>query len=305
MQTSGAGALAHGEHTAIIDGLEQRYHVAGRGPVCVVHSGGPGVSWEYMRMPAVEAHLTTVYLEPIGTGASGRLADPSGYTLDRYLHFLDGLVEHLGVERTFVLGHSHGGFVAQRYALARPERLAGLILYATSPVTDAEFWAEAGRGLGRFAERHSARPETADTLAAFGELRAAGADPGTTDEQTTTIFRRMFPGYCSDYWHQEGELGLLRASVRMYAGPLRGEGPPFDLRNELGSIAAPTLVIVGPDDPVCSPRWSQLLHDGIPASRLVILEGSGHFPHLEQPRAFANTIADFVQHAAPDERPRA
>ncbi len=35
------GGLAPGEHGVTIDGVEQRYHVAGRGPVCLVHSGGP------------------------------------------------------------------------------------------------------------------------------------------------------------------------------------------------------------------------------------------------------------------------
>ena len=71
-------------------------------------------------MPEVERHMTLVYVEPIGTGNSGRLDDPSGYTLDRYVRQVDGLIEHLGQERTYVLGHSYGGFVAQRYALLYP-----------------------------------------------------------------------------------------------------------------------------------------------------------------------------------------
>ncbi|MCO1577534.1 hypothetical protein M8C13_17385 [Crossiella sp. SN42] len=44
--------------------------------VCLVHSGGPGIHWEYLRMPEPERHLTMVYLEPVGTGQSGRL--PAG-----------------------------------------------------------------------------------------------------------------------------------------------------------------------------------------------------------------------------------
>ena len=75
-------ALAPGTHEIVVDGVTQRYHVAGAGPVCVVHSGGPGIAWEYMRMPRVEAALTTVYVEPVGTGESGRLPDhPRTYHL--------------------------------------------------------------------------------------------------------------------------------------------------------------------------------------------------------------------------------
>lgn len=46
----------------------QRYHVFGTGPVCIVHPGGPGIEWEALRMPAIEADLTTIYVEPIGAG---------------------------------------------------------------------------------------------------------------------------------------------------------------------------------------------------------------------------------------------
>ena len=78
-------ALTSGIHEIVVDGVRQRYHVAGAGQVCIVHSGGPGVAWEYLRMAAVEAELTTVYVEPVGTGEAGRLPDhPRGYTVDRF-----------------------------------------------------------------------------------------------------------------------------------------------------------------------------------------------------------------------------
>ncbi len=48
-------------------------------------------------MPELERSTTVVYIEPVGTGASGRLADPSGYTLATYTHFLHAVIEHLGL----------------------------------------------------------------------------------------------------------------------------------------------------------------------------------------------------------------
>ncbi len=72
--------LADGDHTVDVGGVSLAYHVHGRGPTCIVHSGGPGLQWSYLRMPAVEASMRLVYLEPVGTGASGALHVPAADT---------------------------------------------------------------------------------------------------------------------------------------------------------------------------------------------------------------------------------
>ena len=288
-------ALAPGSHGVLIDGLEQRYHVAGRGPVCLVHSGGPGVGWDYLRMPAVERHLTLVYVEPIGTGDSGRLDDPRGYTLDRYARHVDGLIDHLGIDRAYLLGHSYGGFVALRYALRHPERLTGLILYDTSPTTTDDFMADVGENFARLPERHAGAPWLPDAMAAWGEEPAASADPSTTDEEITRILRRGLRVYFADYSGREREFAPVLDGLRVFMAPSRGEEPaPYDVRDQLASITVPTLVLVGRHDPICSVRWATALHDGIPGSALTIFEQSGHMAHIEEPDTFAAAIREWV-----------
>jgi proline-specific peptidase len=287
---SSIAALPQGTREISVDGVRQVFHVVGTGPVCVVHSGGPGIEWEYLRMPALEEHLTMVYLEPVGTGASGRLDDPRGYRLDTYARFVHGVVEHLGLPKVFLLGHSHGGFVAQRYALDHADRLAGLILFATSPVTGAEFWADAVANVNRFPERHPDRREAAEIPQAFQEAVAA-----TDDKAYTDGLRRILPAYFADYWAHEQVLEPLRAALRAWIDPMRGEEPePFDVRDRLGSIALPSLVLTGAHDFICGTRWASMLHDGIPGSRLTVLEDSGHMGHLEQPEAFTRAVAEFT-----------
>src|SRR6201999_3784508 len=128
-------ALAPGSHSISINGIEQRYHIAGQGPLCIAHPGGPGVDWSYLKMPEVELHLTMLYIEPIGTGASGRLPEhPGGYSVERYSHQIAGLVDTLDLADFFLLGHSHGGCVVQQYALAHPDKVAGIIIYSSSAV---------------------------------------------------------------------------------------------------------------------------------------------------------------------------
>jgi proline iminopeptidase len=59
-------ALSPGARAIVIGGTRKPYHVFGNGPVCIVHPGDPGIEWEALRMPAIEADLTTIYVEPIG-----------------------------------------------------------------------------------------------------------------------------------------------------------------------------------------------------------------------------------------------
>ncbi|GGL12224.1 hydrolase [Sphaerisporangium melleum] len=284
--------LAPGTHSVSIDGTVQRYHVAGTGPVCLVHSGGPGIGWEYLRMPALERHLTLVYVEPIGTGESGRLPRPQDYRIDTYARFLHGIVDHLGVPEVFLLGHSHGGFVAQRYALDHPGTLSGLVLYDTSPCTGEEFWNEAVGNLDRLPERHPGRPEAAAIPAAFRQTLAA-----TDDESCTRGLRAILPAYFADYWAHESEFAPFREAVRVWVDPMRADEPPFDVRDRLGDIATPTLVISGAHDFICGPRWGRMLHQGTSHSRFVLLHDSGHMGHIEEPTAFASAIITFTSEA--------
>ena len=90
--------------TVTVDGLRLIYRVAGEGPVCLVHSGGPGVHPEYLRISALEEHLTMVYVDPGGSGDSDPLPD-GDYSMDHssvvYLMDKNGaFVEAFNLERS-------------------------------------------------------------------------------------------------------------------------------------------------------------------------------------------------------------
>ncbi|WP_225859371.1 alpha/beta fold hydrolase [Streptomyces albicerus] len=269
---------------------EQRYHVAGTGPVCIAHSGGPGIGWDYLRMPLLEQHLTMVYIEPVGTGASGRLPDPRAYNLATYTHFLHAVIEHLALPEVALLGHSHGGFVAQRYALDHPERVVSLVLYDTSPVTGEDFWSVAVANMERFAQRHVVEHPEAATYVAGLTTRI----DQLTDDDATAVLRSISPAYFFDYWGREEEFGPARAALRMYAAPSRGEGPPFDVREELPDVTSPTLVLVGEADFICGPHWARMIHEAIPGAQLVVLDGTGHLGHVERPEEFTTAVVTFL-----------
>jgi proline iminopeptidase len=297
MDTLASNPLSSGTHTIDVNGITQRYHVHGNGPVCLAHPGGPGVFWEYLRMPAVERHVTMVYVEPIGTGGSGRLTThPHGYTRDRYTESLDALIDHLAVPRIHLLGHSHGGFVAQHYALSRADRLAGIVLYDSAPVTGPEHGAEAMRNVEEFTRRNAGNPELQAVLDSFQSIHSI-----SNDDEFTTAVRGLLPAYFADYWGREEEFAPLRAAVggSHISGLDQHLAPDvIDDRDLLGSVTTPTLVIVGRHDVICGVRWSHELNKLIPGSELLILEHSGHFGHIEEPEPFSRAVSGFVASAS-------
>ncbi|MFE3192382.1 alpha/beta fold hydrolase [Nocardia sp. NPDC059240] len=286
-------ALRHGVHAFESDGVTQRYHVYGSGPVCLAHPGGPGIHWEYLRSPELEEHLTMVYVEALGTGDSGRLpTHPHGYTRERYSIALQRIIDHLGIPEVYLLGHSHGAFVAAYHAIHRPAGLAGVILYEGAPVTGPEHGAEATRRLQEFAAAHADRPELTDVLAAFGAMQDI-----SSDAQTLAVARGVLPSYFADYWGDEKRWAQVRDAVRAtYISGLDALGTPelIDDRADLPKLTVPALVIVGRFDIICGPRWGRELNDLIPGSRLVVLENSGHLGHLEESELFTDAVRNFV-----------
>ncbi|GAA0615076.1 alpha/beta hydrolase [Kribbella sandramycini] len=280
-------------HTFELNGTTQRYHVYGNGPVCIAHSGGPGVFWDYLRMPLLEEHLTMVYLEPIGTGGSERLpSHPNGYTRARYAEAVDTLIDHLGGEPVYLLGHSHGGFIAQYYALQHPERVTGVILYASAPVTGPEHGAEFTRHIDEFTARNADKPELPEILATVQALGSI-----SSDAEMTAALRGIIPLYVADHWGRRAEFEPIQERVHgTYISGVDENGVPdqIDDRNALPGLRVPALVVVGRFDPICGVRWAEELAKLIPDAELVILERSGHFCHVEEPESFAAAITGFL-----------
>jgi len=292
---SKASPFTPGLHTVTIGGSTIAYNVAGSGPVIFVHPGGPGLDWGYEKMPEVETFATVVYIEPIGTGHSSRTPGPRGYNLDRYAADVESLRTQLGLNKIILLGHSHGGFVAQTYAIAHNDHLKGLILYDTTPTTGPEWQKDVEAGMRQF--QHE--PWYSEATAALAQETSA-----TTDSAMTAIFHREFPLYVADWTHHSKELSGYRDSTIAYVGPTKatdpsakdqvGVAPSLEVRDKLNVITAPTLVIVGKRDFVTPEKWSRFIQGQIKGSRLVVLEHSGHMGHEEEPTAFAAAVQEFV-----------
>ena len=271
--------LTPGDHVA--EGTA--YHVLGAGPTCIVISGGPGLDWHYLRSPELEKQLQLVYLEPIGSGGSRRLGPGETYALARYAEQLEALREVLRLDKLCLIGHSHGGAIAARYAIDHPERVATLVLYSAPSRMDKEFNDAGTKNLERWRDAPW-----------YEDARQAWDAPAKTDAEATALWPRAMKFLFEDY--DANPEDYARAIVPVSAAPeLAEDKTPVDLRPELGAITARTLVISAAADWCCGEKWAREYVAGIRGAQLETFSHSGHMAHLEEPEHFATAVGGFVR----------
>jgi pimeloyl-ACP methyl ester carboxylesterase len=273
------------------DGRALGYRRDGTGPVLVCHPGGPGFSSRYFGdLAGLGESFMLLRLNPRGTEGSNRPADRRAYTTHDYVSDLEELRQHFRLERMLLLGHSHGGVVAQAYAAAYPERVEKLVLASTL----ARFADEQNAAMEAGMQSKVDEPWYADALAALEDEQAGRF---ASDEELAALVLREFPFYFARYG----------AAERAYLEGLRGEIPvadalllfnneifaTLDLRPQLPMIAAPTLVITGEDDfitgPACAADFA-----AIPDCRTVVLPNCGHFIFVEARGRFRDEVTAFL-----------
>jgi pimeloyl-ACP methyl ester carboxylesterase len=270
------------------DGLTLSYERRGNGPLLVCHPGGPGGSAaEFEDLAGLDDTFELVLFSPRGSHGSDPADD---YALTSYVADLEALRDHLGVEQFDLLGFSHGGIVAIAYAAAFGGRVGRLLLVDTLAMwgDDAETamrrGIEARRGEPWFAEAEQAIEE--EQSGAFSSV----------DELIANLQRQM-PLYF--HWWEGNERAGGRLAVDFaHAEPLHYfntvEFPSFDLRAELRSIEAPTLVVVGDDDFIAGPACADAMLRELPDARLVTIPDAGHYVYVEQPEAFRAALTGFL-----------
>ena len=274
------------------DGRKLSYRRMGSGPVLVCHPGGPGFSSTYFSdLAGLWEKYTLVLVNPRGTGGSDRPSDPRAYGVDDYVADLEELRHHLELERMLLLGHSHGGVVAQAYAAMHPGRVRRLVLASTL----ARFGPQQESAMRAGMDRRSGQPWYPDAVAA---LDAEQEGKFESDQELGDLVFRELPLYFAHYGSVEaGYLDTLRSesinadTLRLFNREIFGT---FDLRGRLPSITAPTMVITGDDDFICGPLCADEISAGIAGSRKVIVGDSGHMVFIEQPRAFHDEVGDFL-----------
>jgi len=201
---------------------------------------------------------------------------PGPYTTAAFVADAAAALDKLGVRRAVVFGHSMGSVVAQRFALAHPERTAGLILEGAFPGLQGNAAVQAFYDAGIACLRDPIDPAFARGF------------------QESTLARPVPPAF----------LGAVTIETcKLPANAWRAiltDMMADDLTPELSAIQAPTLLIWGDQDGFVSLGDQERLLAGIKGSALSTFAGTGHAPHWEEPARAAQVIAAFIsRHVAP------
>jgi 2-succinyl-6-hydroxy-2,4-cyclohexadiene-1-carboxylate synthase len=269
-----------------INGLHWVVRVAGLGPALLLLHGftGSSLSWADLMAEATAAGRTTIAPDLPGHGGTAWApADttdpesPSRASIERTADDMPPLLRALGQERVDVVGYSMGARVALRLAIAHSARVGRLILEASS----AGIAEPVERTARRLADAALARTLEHDGIEPF--VDAWEQTPVLAGETLLGAGTRAAVHAIRVTQDPAGLAASLRAA---------GQGAMEPLHGRLREIAAPTLVIVGADDPTRD--RAEAVAAGIPGSRVAVIDGVGHAPHLEAPAAFVRLVLDFV-----------
>lgn len=183
-----------------------------------------------------------------------------------------GLLDELKVDKAVVLGYSMGGQIAMEIQHSYPQRVRALAIVDTVPQ------AEDAAGKRR-------RNTTADRLVVEG-MHDYAAD----------VLGVMIAGYNVEKLpYVAGKvLEMIRRSPAAgAAAAMRGRAARRDFTGTLRAVEVPTLVVAGADDAFDGGAAARM-HELMPHSTLVTIEGAGHTPSLEQPEEFNRALGTFL-----------
>jgi 3-oxoadipate enol-lactonase len=200
----------------------------------------------------------------------------TSWTMEQMADDVRAVLDALALARVHVVGTSMGGMIAQTLALEHPERVDRLVLMAT--------------GFGG-PEMIPAEPRA---VAAFYPL--PGESPGAQRRRGLKLL--VGDSFAADHGPLL-EMLVAQRERNPTAGPVFAAQyaaiVSSDRSQRVSGIKSRTLIVHGEQDPLVPVQNGRLLHERIPSSQLVLLEGVGHMPHLERPVESARAIREFLR----------
>ncbi|HMT09139.1 MAG TPA: alpha/beta hydrolase [Pyrinomonadaceae bacterium] len=247
----------------------------GEGETLVLIPGFASGKWSWQfQCDALARKFRVITYDPRGVAASP-VGDSPSATIADHANDLAMLLDNLRIEHTHVLGISFGGFVAQEFALAFPQRVDRLVLASTSC-----------GGSGHVAP-------SVEVLTAF----ASPTGLNTRDRIRQSIVMAFSPEFVEskpqviDEFCDQREMNVVPEDV--YQAQLTA-AISFDAAARVGEITAPTLVLSGDKDTIVPVENSINLAAAIPNARLKIVEGASHMLFVEKPEVFNTIVTDFL-----------
>ena len=262
-------------------------HLTGLGtPILLVHGVGASLgSWEEIPFGLRAAGRAVVAVDLLGHGSSGSLGD---YSLEANASMLRQLLDHLGIDRVHLVGHSLGGGVAMQFAFEEPQRVSSLTLISSGGLgTEVSYSMRAAvlPGSGHVIRVITHRIITDPmrrVVAWFAERGHRSRD--FNERSVTTLEGLQHPGRLAAF------IGSLRSVIGL-------KGQRITVLDRLEILDPSRLLIIwGERDPMLPVRHGRTMEELLPGTRLVVLAQSGHEPHADEPQ---RVIAEILAHTSP------
>jgi pimeloyl-ACP methyl ester carboxylesterase len=264
--------------------INTRYWAEGSegSPVILIHGlGGYIESW----LPNFDTLATQYQVYAVDLLGHGRTEKPLdvSYTIANLTQFVSDFMAALGIEQAHVVGHSLGGAIGTRLALAFPTAVDKLVLVDSA-------------GLGKEATivlRIASVPFLGEMLTRPSRSGSASSgkmlvyDPEIMTDELVELNYQMaaLPGAQKSFLKTLRAVGNLLGQKKSTYGPnVRG----------LPSITHPVLVIWGRQDKTVPVMHAEVAAKGLPNVRVKILDNCGHLPMLEHSQVFNELLLEFL-----------
>ncbi len=273
------------ERTAMLNGNEFSYLDSGDGPALLLIHGltGSQRNWAHL-INALNHDHRVLAPDLFGQGTSAKVM--GDYSLGAHAASLRDLLDLLGINRVTLVGHGFGGGVAMQFCYLFQERVERLVLVSSG-------------GLGR-----DVSPLLrAATLYGAGwvlPLITSSWVRGRVDAAGRILTRtgwRASPEV-TEGWREFTSLAdaeTRRAFLATTRGVIDPGGQTVTAHDHLPmNSEIPTLLVWGTRDRMIPALHATTAHEAIAGSRVVLFEGAGHFPYLDEPERFAEVLRDFI-----------
>ena len=278
--TDGESDLKHLD----LHGDRVAYREAGTGEaLLMIHGmGGSSATWKAV-MPELSKRYRVVAPDLLGHGQSAK--PRADYSLGAFAAWLRDLLDALGISRATVVGHSLGGGVAMQFIYQHRDYCKRLVLISSGGLGPDLSWILrmlSAPGVELVLPVVAPRP-VVNIGARLGSWLTSA---GIRSPQAGEIWNRY--SSLSDGQTRQAFLRTLRSVVDH-------RGQAVSATNKLHlSAGIPLQLIWGEKDRIIPVAHGCATHAAVPGSRLEVIPGVGHFPHVESPTAVVRILDDFI-----------
>ena len=256
-----------------VNGLSLAVHDEGSGPPILFVHGFPlsHAMWR-AQLTAFAPNHRVIAPDLRGFGESDVTAGT--VTMEQHADDLAALLDELNVnERVVLCGLSMGGYIAWQFQQKFPERLRALILCDTRAIADTPDGVENRRRLAKMVVENGSAAVASVMLPNLFSPATADRDQSAIDELQQTIAATS-------------PQGIAASSLGMAERP--------DVTPLLPNIKTPSLLIVGEDDGISTPKEMRGIAAAMPNAAIFEVPNAGHMSPLENPVAVNLVIRQFL-----------